>query len=246
MSTKNCLFDLFPIEIIEIILEYLSAYDIIYTLSNLTPHLNRIISNYHFYKINFESIIKPKFDMICHHIQGSQIKSLNLNDGDDTPDQSKLFLSLFTIEDLSLNLSHLSLTDVNNQSMRLILNNINKFNKLLSLKIIDNSNMRILLSKLKLIYPQLTQLNISSEYFVPNLIPMANLKYLILSTQCTLNQFQKLINHCPKLISLNLSLEKDINENISGIYLNLRKLIINMSSIFFRKYNLVIYYSFIV
>ena len=229
MSVENCLLDLFPIEIIDMIFEYLSINDIISGFFNVTPYINQIISNYQFYKINFESISKYKFDIICQHIQGHQMKSLILNDGDDTPNQSNLFLSLFKIDDLAVHLSHLSLIDLNTQSMELILKNINKFQRLSSLKIINNNNT-IESAQLSLIYPQLNRLNISSEYYFSNLVFMTNLKHLILSTSCTYNQFQMLLAHCSKLVSLNFILNKDLQENISNIYLNLKRLIINISS----------------
>ena len=118
----------------------------------------------------------------------------------------------------------------NTQSMELIFRNINKFQRLSSLKIINNNNNTIESAQLSLIYPQLNRLNISSEYYFSNLVSMTNLKHLILSTSCTYNQFQMLLAHCSKLVSLNFILDKDLQENISNIYLNLKRLIINVSS----------------
>lgn len=218
MSAESCLFNLFPIEILDLIFEYLSASDLVYAFLNLTPYINKIISNYHFYQINFESISKWKFDLICRHIQAHQIKSLTLSDGDETPYQSKLFFSIFTIDDLAFHLSYLSLINIDNQSMELIFNNIHKFERLLSLKRINSSN--------------LNQLNISNENLFSNLMRITNLQALILTNPCTFSQFQILLNYCLKLASLNILLEKDISEKISGIYLNLKKLTINMSSKF--------------
>jgi len=228
MSVNYCLLDSFPVEMFDLIFDYLSTIDIIRGFLKISPYIDNIILNYNFYKINFESILKNEFDLICNNINGNKIKSLTLSDGNDTPNQSNLFLSLFKIEEFSLNLNNLSLIDINNQSMEIITNNFDKLNNLLSLTIINNQ-LRCS-SILKNILSQLNRLNISSEDLFQNLIQMNKLKHLIISNRCSFNQLQLLINHCPNLISLNISLQRENGQNISGINSNLTRLILNMSS----------------
>jgi hypothetical protein len=235
MSVNYCLLDLFPVEMFDIIFDYLSTIDIIRGFLNINPYINNIILNYNFYKINFESILKTEFDLICNNINSNKIKYLKLSDGNDTPNQSNLFLSLFKIEEFSLNLNNLSLIDINDQSIEIITNNFDKLNNLSSLTIINNQSRCS--SMLKNILPQLNRLNISSEDLFQNLIQMNKLKYLIISNRCSFNQFQMLINHCPNLISLNISLQREHGQNISGTNSNLTRLILNMSSKKFNKIN---------
>jgi hypothetical protein len=91
MSTTYCLLDLFPGEIVELIFDYLSIIDIIRAFLKLSPHTNKIVSNYNFYKVNLVSILKNEFDLICDNIKSHQIKSLILSDGIDTPFQTNVF-----------------------------------------------------------------------------------------------------------------------------------------------------------
>ena len=228
MSTKYCLFDLFPGEIVELIFGYLSTIDIIRAFFKLSPYTNKSVSNYNFYQVNLVSILKNEFDLICDNIKSHQIKSLILSDGIDTPFQTNLFFSLFQIEEFSFNLSNLSLIDIDNQSMELIANNLYKLNRLSSLTIINSTITCPTI--LKNVFPQLNRLNISSEWFFQNLIQMDKLQNLIISNQCSFNQLEMLISHAPNLISLNICLERESGGNINIINSNLTRLIINMSS----------------
>jgi len=228
MSVNNCLLDLFPVEIFHLILDYLSTIDILRGFLKMSSYIDNIILNYNFYKINFESILKSDFDLICNYINGNKIKCLRLSDGNDTPNQSNLFFSLFKMEEFRLNLNDLSLININDQSMELILNNFDKLNNLSSLTIINNQ-LRCS-SMLKNLLPQLNRLTISNVDLFQNLIEMNKLKDLIVLNSCSFNQFEMLINHCPNLISLNICLSRENGENISGVNSNLTRLVVNMSS----------------
>jgi hypothetical protein len=231
MSVNSSQLDIFPVEIIDLIFDYLPTIDIIRGFLKLSPYINNIVRNYHFYKINFHCIVKNDFDLICSNIKSSQMKSLTLSDGIDTPFQSNLFFSLFQIEEFYLNLYSLSLIDINDQSMELLRHKFDQFSKLSSLTII-NSDL-ISSSILKNIFPQLNRLNISSEYFFQNLIQMDKLQHLILSNQSSFNQLETIITYAPKLVSLNVSLERENGGNIHTNHRNLTRLIINMSSKYF-------------
>jgi hypothetical protein len=50
------------------------------------------------YLINFESIRKSHFDLVCRSIRAEQVITLILSDKKETPSQSQLFRSLFSIE----------------------------------------------------------------------------------------------------------------------------------------------------
>jgi hypothetical protein len=182
--------------------------------------MNKIVLNYKFSQINLKSISKNEFDLICNNLKGKEIKSLILSDDIDTPNQSNLFLKLFSIEEL--NLYSLTLININNQSIDIIGKN------LFSLKLINTHLIKS--SKTENLFRQLKYLIISSEDLFENLILMNKLEYLIITNKCSFNQFEFLLNNCPNLISLNLNLQRENGEHISIMNSKLTRLIINMSS----------------
>jgi len=227
-----CRLDLLPVEMLYEIFDRLSAIDIICGLSKVSPYMNDVVLGYKFYKINLKSILKSEFDLICNTINGYQIKYLTLSDDDDTPNQSNLFLSLFNMEEFSLNLNGLSLIKINNESMKLILNNLDKLNNLSSLTI---NGGYIHSSMLKNVLPKLNRLNILSTSLFKNLIQMNKLKHLIISYQCSFNQLEIIRQYAPNLISLNVSLHGENEGQIGGIYSNLTQLVLNIPSTQFSR-----------
>jgi hypothetical protein len=88
----------FPVEIFDIIFDYLWAHEIFYSFGNISGHLDNVLSNYNNYLINFKSIRKSHFDLVCCYIRPEQVISLILSDDIDTPCQSQSFRSFFSIE----------------------------------------------------------------------------------------------------------------------------------------------------
>ncbi|CAF1104864.1 unnamed protein product [Adineta ricciae] len=93
----SCYLNQFPIEIFHIIFEYLWAHDILYSFRNINDYIDNILSNYQYYVVNFKSIRRSHFDLVCQ-LRADQIISLILSDNVDTPKQSRLFQSNFSIE----------------------------------------------------------------------------------------------------------------------------------------------------
>lgn len=228
MSVHYCFFDSFPVEIIHMIFDYLSTCDILHGFLKLSSYIDPIVLNYNFYQINFRSILKSDFDLICQYINPRKMISLILSDGNDTPHQSDVFLSLFKLEEFYLTLHSLTLQDINNQSMELILNHLDKFNNLSSLTILNNS-LTPSSTTLKDVFTRLIRLNISCEWFFYNITPMYQLKHLIISNRCTFNQLEDIIHHAPNLISLNICLDRESGATIQGITSNITRLVLNMS-----------------
>ena len=91
--------DRFPPEIFCIIFEHLWAHEIVSAFHNINVHLNRILASYNGYLVNLKSIRKSYFDLITRCIRPEQIIGLILSDERDTPYQSQLFQSYFSIEE---------------------------------------------------------------------------------------------------------------------------------------------------
>lgn len=130
MST--CFLDLFPVELVHMILDYLWAPEIIHSFFNISNYVDNVLWNYNNYHLNFQSILKKHFDFVCHHIQPSQVISLTLSDSDDTPKQSQLFLSIFSIEQYT-HLRALKLIEIDDES-QMIFSSLYKLENLISLE----------------------------------------------------------------------------------------------------------------
>ena len=132
MACNHCLiFDLFPVELIHTLFTYFWSDEILYSFFDINDHLNAIIFSYYSHRINFHIVI---FIILCHLIRPVQLISLTLSDGNYTPDQSKLFFSYFHLEQF-VNLRSFSLFDIEIDSLKSILFNLNKLHQLRSLTI---------------------------------------------------------------------------------------------------------------
>ncbi|CAF0870331.1 unnamed protein product [Rotaria sp. Silwood1] len=209
------------------IFDYLSTVDIYRGFIKINSYIDSVVSNYKNYQLNFRSILKKEFDLICRYMNPHGIVSLILSDNIDTPGQSNLFLSLFKFEEFHYNLRSLSLINLNQDSILLINNYFDMFTNLSSLTILNIISE--VPSKLFYIYPKLNRLNIPHDWLFSNKLSLMQLEYLIISNRCKSNEFETIINRCPKLISLNICLERDIRININGLTSNLSRLILNMS-----------------
>ena len=197
--------DLIPMEIHYTIFEYFWGHEILYSFLGISKFLDSILLNYHNYHINFKSILKQQFDLINHHIQPNQIKSLILSDSNETPGQSKAFLSLFPIEKLT-NLRAITLFDIENDS-HLLFANINHLKCLSSFETDTLSHLWMIET-----IPRLKRLVVNkffdSDYNYIDLlssISFSHLRKLTLS-YCSYVQLRRILCLAPKLTSLNISL----------------------------------------
>jgi hypothetical protein len=101
MKRNVYFFDRLSVELLHIVFTYFWAHKILYCFSNISDHIDAVLLMYSLYRINFQSILKCHFDMICRQIKIHQIILLILSDDGDTPGQSEVFLSLFHIEQLT-------------------------------------------------------------------------------------------------------------------------------------------------
>lgn len=227
MSKRYCSLELLPVEILHMVFDYLSTYHIFHGFLNITPYFEGVVGSYKNYQLNFRSIMKNQFDTVCHHIKPDGVVSLILSEGIDTPYQSDLFLSLFELEQFYSTLRSLSLIDLNEETGQSIVRHIQRFHHLISLTII--SNYSSIPSNLIQVFPQLTRCHISADWLLNNFIQMPQLEHLTVVNRCTYEQFVRIINYCPKLISLNISLEGEVRYQNDQLTSNLTKLILNMS-----------------
>ncbi|UJR18975.1 hypothetical protein I4U23_022104 [Adineta vaga] len=98
----QCMLDILPVEISYILFSYFSTREILCTFLNVSDYLNNVLINYVTSWIDFRSIRRNHFDLICQYIQPDKVISLTLSDDGDTPDLSKLFFSRFQLQQFFL------------------------------------------------------------------------------------------------------------------------------------------------
>ncbi|CAF2616086.1 unnamed protein product [Rotaria sp. Silwood2] len=205
--------DLLPKEIVYTIFDFLWADDILYSFLNISNGFNNILLIYQNYHVNFKSILKPKFDLVCRFIQPNQITSLVLSDSNETPGQSKIFLSLFPIEQF-INLRAITLCDIENDSHSLFIN-IRQLKYLRYFEIDTLSHIWMIetMSQLKrLIVNKYVDNDYNHEILLYS-ISFSHLRSLTLP-YCSYVQLRHILCCAPKLTSLNISL---IISDCSGI-----------------------------
>ncbi|CAF1076733.1 unnamed protein product [Adineta steineri] len=117
-----CFFDRLPAEILHDLFAYFWSHEIIFTFSNISDHVDAVLLAYNTYQLNFRSIQKDHFDLICKRIRSEQIISLVLSDENDTPAQSELFFSRLQIEQFT-QLQTLTLINIEGESLKWIFPN---------------------------------------------------------------------------------------------------------------------------
>jgi hypothetical protein len=198
-------FDLLPTEIVYTIFDYLWAHEILHSFLHISDYFDGILFNYQRYHINFKSIVKQQFDLVCHHIQPNQIKSLVLCDSNETPGQSKAFLSLFPIEQF-INLRAITLSDIENDSHSFF-SNINRLTHLSSFETDTLSHLWMVET-----IPQLKRLVVNkfvnTDFHHEDLLYSISLSHLRKLTlpYCSYAQLRRILTLSSKLISLNISL----------------------------------------
>ena len=107
----TCRLDLFPVELVHHLLNYFSSHEILRTFSDVSSYLDAVLLAYPYYRVNFKSILRTDFDLVCRRISPNQVISLTLSDDRNTPGQIRLFLSRFRIDEFT-RLRSLTLIDV--------------------------------------------------------------------------------------------------------------------------------------
>ncbi|UJR34709.1 hypothetical protein I4U23_027486 [Adineta vaga] len=130
--TYYCLLDRLPVELLRNLFTYFLTHELFFSFSDISDYVDNVLLSFISNQPNFQSIRKDYFDLICHYIQPEQVTSLTLSDDDDTPDQSKLFLKHFQIEQFT-QLRSLRLISIELDSLSSIVPKLHKLNQFHSL-----------------------------------------------------------------------------------------------------------------
>ena len=194
----------FPAEIIHIIFGYLWAHEILYSFRNINIYLNRILSSYNHYLINFESIRKSHFDLVCRYVRPEQVISLILSDKMETPYQSELFRSFFSIEQF-IHLRSLKLIELDDDGESFF-SDLYKVQNLVSLEIDIRIQLPVIkssprLKRLIINLPSGAHFNIDSSIAM---IQFEHIRQLSLS-ECSCAQLKQIFRQAIRLTSLKIS-----------------------------------------
>lgn len=231
----DCRLEIFPIEILYQIFDYLWLNEIYHGIFNINPYLDNAIRNYDPLKINFHQCHRQDFDQICSSIQSNRIRSLILSNHDQTPEQFQLFFSKFSLEQLT-HLYALTLIDIEKnvlfQFMNLLNNDFNSCPCLQSLKIYSNLYSYSELFTNYTFSRPLKQLQINRINRL-NISKLVHLRQLTIH-RCSLSQFREILQLIPTLKSLqitNFTSNRDLWIPIYPVPMQLKRLVLNMLDI---------------
>ncbi|CAF1208316.1 unnamed protein product [Adineta ricciae] len=214
--------DRLPTELFYDVLKYFWAHEALHSFSNLNDRIDAILKSYPTYRINCRSIRKSAFHHICEWISPEQVISLILSDENDTPSQSKLFLSYFQIEQF-INLRSISLIEINYGSLREILPSLSQLKQLQAVSLDDFGGKEIRIDSRD--NRRTPHMNICSSshrfcaeiflrlrYLCTNysevltVMHFPNLLHLKLNSGTLMSNVNKIFQHAPQLQSLTLCL----------------------------------------
>jgi hypothetical protein len=226
MPRNICFFDLLPIELLYTLFTYFLAHEILLSFSNISDHVDAVLLSYSCYRVDFNSILKCHFDLICRQIRPDQVISLKLSDNDDTPGQTELFLSRFRIKHFT-RLQSLILGIMEYENLESIFSNMNQLNQLCSFSfhsdrikwrypawIRDSTHAKSRIDSLILktydqVIPQLTRYSCRDGNMLTSK-PLPCLRYLTLK-EATVDELQIIFSQVSKLRSLNVGLTGDVS-----------------------------------
>ncbi|CAF1310268.1 unnamed protein product [Rotaria sordida] len=131
---------IFPVELIHELLSYFSAGEIFYTFTNISSYIDNVLFTYSKYRVDFKSITKREFDIVCQQIIPNQVISLILCDNENTPGQMELFLSRFQIDQFTC-LRSLTLIDIGPEFWEPIVTKLNSLKNLRSFLYISSTKI---------------------------------------------------------------------------------------------------------
>jgi hypothetical protein len=196
-----------PLELIWYILDYLSSYDLLFSLRNVNRQLNIAIASYPRYRLNFYSVPKSHFDLICRCIYPEQVISLILSQDKHTTGQIQLFSSIFGSIKQFINLQsfELQVFGRRDSSINSVLVDLHQLKHLSSLRLIIESPALVFCSTSRLGRSFIPGIQLFDVRFI---MPLCALRYLTL-THCTFAQLEMIFCEAEQLISLDVLLQPD-------------------------------------
>lgn len=191
-----CLFDLFPVELVEELFSHFRAHEIFNSFYNVSEYLNAVIESYPNFSVHFCSSVHSLVDWTCQRLQPEQIVSLTIDNNLKTRAQYDLLFSYLSLEQCT-RLRSLTLTSEDTTLINLYLTKLNSLQQLTSLSIFYEIRHSLDYDALKPVAHQLTRLGLSelkslSLEIFPNLRHLKLMLYGIDDLRCICCQASQL------------------------------------------------------
>ncbi|CAF4121230.1 unnamed protein product [Rotaria socialis] len=209
------MFDFVPVELLHSIFDYLWTNEILNSFLNINDYLDNVIVNCSGSFLNFHSISRPLFDLICRRLRPNHVISLVLSDSNDTPGQCQLLFSRFSIEQFS-HLRALTLINIDDDSESFF-TGLDKIESLKFLEVTPKHYNRYLQ-----IMPKLVRFVVKYEFVVyfESFIYITRIQLLHLRhstlTNCSYFMLKDIFRYAPMLVSLNISIMFESREQIEN------------------------------
>ncbi|CAF2075066.1 unnamed protein product [Rotaria magnacalcarata] len=230
--------DSLPVEILYRILDHLDGHSIILSFRYVCKKFAAVTNTYNRYKLDFTSISKTDCHVICRAIKPENVIDLTISDGDMTPGQISLFLSLVTI-DRYIKLRSLTLLDIDDEHLQRLLPHITGSRLLTSLSIkfrgtesaVTSAQASATISQATL---QRLEFDMRSSAMSQIRWPTNFTLHYLKITECTFEQFCVILDHSPNLRTLvfRTGISDSIHETILKSYPQLTSLSFNDAGIF--------------
>jgi hypothetical protein len=207
------LLNYFPVEILHLIFVHLWANDIFVSLFNITPYLDSVISSYKNYYVDFRNIHKKSYDRLMVQCK-DKIKCLVISSVVSVPRFAhiKNFLILYNLSDFT-RLDKLSLIEIDEEYFDIILADICRLKKLVSLKLDRLPNCSD--SRFNRTITRLTRLDLPDATFFEDLTrdSIPNLRCLSM-IRCTLEQLKHIFDIVPQIKFETFALTNEVISTI--------------------------------
>ena len=207
------IFEILPVEVFYKILNHLNTSEIFHSLYNVCQRVNAFLISYNRYELDFSSISRSNFDIVCNSIRPQNIISLILSDDNQTPGQIGLFLSLTDSQELN-RLRSLTLLQIETRHLIVFLQHVSVHN-LISLTVKwrggsrfhSNATQILTLLSSAISQPNLRYLDLTLWiYEIKNLSwpTGCTLQYLRIDG-CSFSEYCLILRHSPHLKTIVLS-----------------------------------------
>ncbi len=227
-----------PVEIFHRILDNLDVQTILFSFRYVCKKFEAITNAYNKYKLDFSSISKTDFRLICRIIRPKDVITLILSDGEKTPDQIRLFSSIVDI-DRWTRLRSLSLLDIDDNDLQTLLLHLTASSSLVSLSIKfrgTESSETLACFSSTISHGTLRQLDFDIYNNRMDQIkwPLNCVLHYLKITDCSLEQFCTILDYSPNLRTFVLrnGISNEINRTVLKPYPQLISLSLNDAHIY--------------
>ncbi|CAF1369931.1 unnamed protein product [Rotaria sordida] len=213
-----------PVEIFHRIFDSLDVQTILFSIRPVNQLFRALVNSYDRYNLDFKSISKSNFHLLCRSINPQNVISLKLCDDEYTPNQIALFISSFRLRQLT-RLHSITLFGIEEFQLNMILKRIN-LNLLtsfsLNIRQYDNRRKKTTSNFLSLILGQSNirkiELNIKNDRISSILWPVnSRIRYLIIDSEISLDNMLTIFSCSPQLHTLILK------QNLPNLIKNMKQ-----------------------